>query len=74
MAVEYVYPWDSKLNRYSKCAYLNKSCDIYIINQMPIAVEWENLKDKIARLEAEEEAALTEFIVQSSKLNLEFAF
>ena len=37
-------------------------------------VEWESLEDKIARLKAEEEAALAEFIVQSSKLNFEFAF
>ena len=40
---------------------------------MSTAIKSESLKDKIARLKAEKEAALAEFTVQSFKLNFEFA-
>ncbi|CZT09536.1 uncharacterized protein RAG0_14270 [Rhynchosporium agropyri] len=59
---EYISPRDPKLTRYSRCARLNKTYDIRVINRMPLARDWESLDSQIKKLDAEEEQAIAKIL------------
>ena len=59
---ECVSPRDPKLTRCGRCARLNKTCDVRLVNRMPSAQDWESLDSQIEKLDAEEEEAMAKIL------------
>lgn len=59
---KYILPRNLKLIRYFYCIYLNKICDIQVVNQMLFTQNQKNLNFQIKKLNAKEEKAILKIL------------